>query len=90
MVCGEAELELLSLRHCDGDLLDLEKHLLVCSVCLHGRSANAVDAPVVDLPPLERRFAIGLQPILNIAGDLVEQGDSSGRVWQGTLVGVVR
>jgi hypothetical protein len=27
---------------------------------------------------------------LNIAGDLVEQGDSSGRVWQGTLVGVVR
>ena len=86
-MCGEAELKLLSLRHRDRDLLDLEKHLVVCSVCFHDRGANAVDAPGVNLPPLEGRFTVGLQSVLNIAGDVVEQGDSSGRVCERALVG---
>ena len=84
MVRGEAELELLSLGDGDGNLLDLKKDRLVrCIDAYVGAGLGAICASVlvhIHPPFLVRRLAVSLDRIVNMGGNLVEEGDPAGRI----------
>lgn len=82
MVCSEADLELFSLWDDDGDLLDLQEDIFICCIRQYRLAAWAAICLLLctDFPLLLCWLSVPLQSLVDVVGNVVEQGNPAGRV----------